>query len=225
LRRPFCPGDTLYVYTGHDEAPATGTSFQMSNWHVFSTKDMAHWTDHGAVMSLSTFSWASANAWAGQAIERSGRFYWYVPMSHRTVSGFAIGVAVGNSPIGPFTDARGSALITNNMTTNVSIDYDDIDPSAFVDDDGQAYLYWGNTSCKVVRLAASMTETTGSIVYLDLPGFTEAPYINKINGTYYLSYASGPPPIPGRSWKPRETPRVASARARRGRRGRMPGVA
>ncbi|MGC4066644.1 MAG: family 43 glycosylhydrolase [Polyangiaceae bacterium] len=183
---------TFYVYTGHDEAPANGTAFVMRDWHVFSSKDMAHWRDHGAVLTLGAFKWASANAWAGQVIERNGKFYWYVPVSQRS-GGFAIGVAVGNSPIGPFTDARGSALITNAMTTNVNIDWDDIDPSVLVDDDGQAYLYWGNTSCKVVRLASDMINTTGSITYLNLSGFTEAPYINKINGTYYLSYASGMP--------------------------------
>lgn len=185
--------DTFYVYTGHDEASATDTAFRMKNWHVFSSKDMAHWTDHGAVLSLSNFSWATTDAWAGQVVERDGRFYWYVPMSHRTINGFAIGVAVGASPTGPFTDARGSALITNDKTTDIDISWDDIDPSVFVDDDGQAYLYWGNTSCKVVRLASDMKNTTGDIVYLDLPEFTEAPYVNKINGTYYLSYAAGYP--------------------------------
>jgi len=185
--------DTLYVYTGHDEAGATQESYVMNNWHVFSTRDMAHWKDHGAVMSIGDFSWARGSAWAGQTIERDGKFYWYVPVDHKTIPGFAIGVAVGDSPSGPFEDARGSALITNDMTTNVTIAYDDIDPTAFVDDDGQAYLYWGNTSCKVVKLAADMTSISGSITYLQLQGFTEAPYVNKINGTYYLSYAAGFP--------------------------------
>src|SRR5690606_23324586 len=106
----------------------------------------------------------------------------------------AIGVAVGDTPIGPFVDARGSAIITNNMTTNVNSTWDDIDPAVFVDDDGQAYLYWGNTSCKVIRLADDMINTEGDIKYVsELQGFTEAPYMNKVGDTYFLSFATGWP--------------------------------
>ena len=186
-------GDSVYLYTGHDEASISASGFAMYNWHVFSSADMVNWKDHGPVLSLSSFTWASANAWAGQCIERNGKFYWYVPMSHKTISGFAIGVAVADSPTGPFTDALGKALITNNMTTNVSIDWDDIDPTVFIDDDGQAYLFWGNTSCKYVKLKENMIELEGDIQYLTLPSFTEAPWIHKRNNIYYLSYAASYP--------------------------------
>ncbi len=182
--------DTMYVYTGHDEAASGQNSYVMRDWHVFSSKDMVNWTDHGAALSVGAFSWASADAWAGQCVYRNGKFYWYVPMSHKTISGFAIGVASSTSPTGPFTDARGSALITNNMTTQTSISYDDIDPTVFIDDDGQAYLYWGNTVCKYVKLNADMTSYSGSITTVSLQGFTEAPWLHKRNGTYYLSYAA-----------------------------------
>ena len=64
---------------------------------------MVNWTDHGSPMSLATFSWASANAWAGQAIYRNGKFYWYVPVTDRPPAGWRIGVAVSDSPTGPFT--------------------------------------------------------------------------------------------------------------------------
>jgi beta-xylosidase len=184
----------VYLYTGHDEQAAGGEGFVMNDWHVFSSSDMVNWTDHGEVLKISAFTWARADAWAGQCIERNGRFYWYVPMSHRSINGFAIGVAVADSPTGPFRDARGSALITNDMTRELDITWDDIDPTVLIDDDGQAYLYWGNTHCRVAKLKSNMIELDGPI--MDVPGlngFTEGPYIHKKNGIYYMSFAAGFP--------------------------------
>jgi hypothetical protein len=185
--------DTFYIYTGHDEQAYGLEGYVMRDWHVFSSDDMVNWHDHGAVLKVNDFSWARADAFAGQCVEKDGKFYWYVPMSHKTINGFAIGVAVAVHPTGPFTDAIGAALITNNMTTNISITWDDIDPSVFIDDDGQAYLYWGNSSCKYVKLKENMIEIDGPIHYVSLPLFTEAPWLHKRNDMYYLSYASGWP--------------------------------
>jgi beta-xylosidase len=88
-------------------------------------------------------------------------------------------------------DARGSALITNDMTTEFTkISWEDIDPTVFIDDDGQAYLYWGNTQCYYVKLKKNMIELDGPIVPVHLPRYTEAPWIHKCGDWYYLSYAS-----------------------------------
>ncbi len=184
---------TVYLYTGHDEAALGGSSYVMNNWLCFSSTDMVNWTSRGTALSVSAFSWAKADAWAGQVIYRNGKFYWYICAEHKTISGKAIGVAVSTSPTGPFTDARGSALITNNQTTQTSISWDDIDPTVFIDDDGQAYLYWGNTVCKYVKLNSDMITYSGSIQTVSLPSFTEAPWLHKHNGIYYLSYAYGWP--------------------------------
>jgi beta-xylosidase len=155
---------------------------------------MVNWNPHRSPLAVSDFKWAKGDAWAGQVIERGGKFYWYVPMSHGTISGFSIGVAVSDSPTGPFKDARGSAIITNDMTTDVSIAWDDIDPTVFIDDDGQAYLFWGNQRCRYVKLKANMIEADGPIQKVEnLPGYTEAPWIHKRHGIYYLSYAYGFP--------------------------------
>jgi beta-xylosidase len=88
------------------------------------------------------------SAWAAQAIEKDGKFYFYAPVKHiEPDRGFAIGVGVSDSPTGPFVDARGSALVTNSMTT-VGRDYDqDIDPTVFIDDDGTPWLMWGHFTC------------------------------------------------------------------------------
>lgn len=184
---------TVYLYTGHDEPPDGQDRYVMNDWLLFSSKDMVKWKAHGSPLSVKDFSWAASSAWAGHVIEKGGKFYWYVPMDHKDIHGKAIGVAVADSPTGPFKDARGSALITNDMTKQAKISWDDIDPAAFIDDDGQAYLFWGNTVCYYARLKPNMTELDGPIMTVDLPAFTEAPWIHKRGGVYYLSYATGFP--------------------------------
>src|SRR5918999_4111263 len=90
---------TLYVYTGHDEAPLGFNDFVMRDWHVYSTTDAVHWTDHGVRLALSDFAWANANAWAGDVVERDGKFYWYVPVNQAATNSMSIGVAVGDTPL------------------------------------------------------------------------------------------------------------------------------
>ncbi|MFD1258598.1 glycoside hydrolase family 43 protein [Mucilaginibacter terrae] len=183
--------DKVYLYTGNDVAPKNQARYVMHNWLVFSSPDMVTWTEHSIPLKTTDFAWAKDDAWAGQVIERNGKFYWYVAINHGTIHGKAIGVAVSNSPIGPFKDARGSAIITNDMTTEAKISWDDIDPTVFIDDDGQAYLMWGNTTCHYAKLNSNMTELDGPIMKVEgLHKFTEAPWLHKRNGWFYLSYAT-----------------------------------
>ena len=146
---PLVYNGRVYLYTGHDEDGST--TFNMQEWRVWSSDDMANWTDHGSPMNLDTFSWARSDAWAGQAIERGGKFYWYVPVINDATGGSAIGVAVSDSPTGPFRDALGHPLIVSS----------EIDPSVFIDTDGQAYLYWGNPNLWYVKLNADMISLLG----------------------------------------------------------------
>lgn len=181
---------TVYLYTGHDECPDRQDRYVMHEWLCFSSTDMVNWKEHQIPLRVKDFTWAKDDAWAAQVIERDGKFYWYVSVTHGTIHGKAIGVAVSDSPTGPFRDARGSALITNDMTTDTKISWDDIDPTVFVDDDGQAYLFWGNTKCRWIKLKDNMIEQDGPIHTIDsLPNFTEAPWIHKRGDWYYLSYA------------------------------------
>ena len=183
----------VYVYAGHDEAAAGQNQYVMNEWLCYSSSDMVTWTEHPVPLRVSTFAWARADAWASQVIERNGKFYWYATVDHRTVPGKSIGVAVANSPTGPFVDARGTALVTNNMTTAVNSFFDDIDPTVFIDRTGQAYLYWGNSACYYAKLKANMTEFDGPIQTIPLPAFTEAPWVHQRGAWYYLSYATGFP--------------------------------
>ncbi len=190
---------TVYLYTGHDEAADRATNYRMNEWLCFSSTDMVHWTAHGSPMSLKDFAWARSDAWAGQVIERNGKFYWYAPM-HLKTSGYGIGVGVSDSPTGPFKDALGKPLTTSDMTpdpknvTGATVTWDDIDPTVFLDDDGQAYLIWGNCKCYWAKLKANMTELDGAIGTFDgLTEYEEAPWVYKRNGKYYLAYAAGFP--------------------------------
>jgi beta-xylosidase len=181
--------DKVYLYTGHDVAPPKENRYVMHDWLCFSTSDMVNWTEHPSPLNVKDFTWAKDDAWASQVIERNGKFYWFVAITHATIPGKAIGVAISDSPTGPFKDAIGSALITNDMTTDTKISWDDIDPTVFVGDNKQAYLFWGNTILHYVKLKENMTEMDGPIQTIDLPHFTEAPWIHRRNGWYYLSYA------------------------------------
>ena len=196
---PMVHNGRLYVYTGHDEDVTVNNFFTMNEWRVYSTTDVVNWTDHGSPLRYSNFTWAKGDAWAGHCIPRNGKFYFYVPMTQKS-GAMGIGVAVSNSPTGPFTDALGRPLVTTGTG--------DIDPNAFIDDDGQAYLYWGNPNLWYVKLNADMTSYAGSPVQVSLTtagfgtrkdtaratSYEEGPWFYKRDGRYYLVYpANGIP--------------------------------
>ncbi|MGO8763526.1 MAG: family 43 glycosylhydrolase [Limisphaerales bacterium] len=192
---PMVYDGTLYLYTSHDENDAFG--FKMLNWKCYTTTDMVNWTDHGSVASLTNFPWAAASisgwggfsngAWAPQCIERNGKFYMFCPLQGR-----GIGVLVSDSPFGPFTDPLGKPLIGGQ--------YDSIDPTEYIDDDGQAYLYWGNPNLWYVKLNKDMISYSGAITkdpsFAKVRGkpdpfhYQEGPWFYKRNGHYYMAYAS-----------------------------------
>lgn len=107
---PYVHGDTLYLFTDHDEDDAQ--YFKMKDYLLFSTTDMANWTYRGTPLSTATFSWARQgdNAWAAQCVERNGRWYWYVAIEDSTLHQHCIAVASAPSPTGPYTDPLGHAL-------------------------------------------------------------------------------------------------------------------
>ena len=182
--------DVFYLYAGQDAGDGKG--YHIPNWVVFSTEDMETWTEYPIPLKAEDFKWSTGpSAWASEVVERDGKFYWYTSTEHATIPGKAMGVAVSDSPTGPFVDARGSALVTNDMTTQwATHSWDDIDPTVFIDDDGQAYIYWGNLQCYYAKLKDNMIELDGEIMPVELPDFEEAPYIHKRGDWYYLSYAS-----------------------------------
>lgn len=179
--------DTVYIYTGHDEAEEGGDGYVMKNWHIFSSADMDTWTSRGEALSINSFSWMTWHAWASHVVHRNGKFYWYV--TGWDGSDFAIGVAVADHPAGPYRDALGKALITGSMTGS-EVNYD-IDPATFIDDDGQAYIYWGNGAVKGYKLKENMIELEGDMFDVTPPSFTEAVYMHKRKDYYFMTYAYG----------------------------------
>lgn len=202
---PMVYKETVYVYTG-DDIPGYGF-YYMTKWRVHSSTDMVNWTDYGTPISLESFSWARDRAWAAQCIERNGKFYWYM-CAQTTQNNMSIGVAVSDSPTGPFKDALGKPLITTGTWAN-------IDPTVYIDDDGQAYLYWGNGGLFYVKLNKDMISYSGDIVSVPLTvetfggtrrarnsettnsgdvtknkdTYVEGPWFYKRNSKYYQMFA------------------------------------
>lgn len=183
---------TVYLYTSHDLDGQS--SYLMNDVTCISTTDMKNWTDHGEVFNATTGTTWAKNAWAPCAVERDGKFYLYFGDGNRS-----IGVAVSNSPTGPFVDAKGSAVITKSLAnSNVPWCYD---PSVFIDDDGQAYCYFGGGdpkgdptlyNARVIKLGNDMISTVGDAVTIPASGFFEGAHIHKrtVNGVkkYYFSF-------------------------------------
>ena len=202
---PMVSNGRVYLITTHDENAAgqpcsAVAGYTLCQWFAYSSADMVNWTDHGVVASWKSFSWASTAAWAPQAIPRNGKFYLYVPLSN-TSGATVIGVGVSNSPIGPYTDAIGKPLVTAGCSGGSG----DIDPTVFIDDDGQAYLYFGRSVPGYVKLSSDMISYSGNVqcptvntqTFGPAPSaggfpsqYEEGPWIMKHGTTYYLAYAA-----------------------------------
>lgn len=176
----------LYVYPSHDIDPPRGCDL-MDKYHVFSTDDMINWTDHGEIFGAADVPWGRAEGgfmWAPDCAYKNGTYYIYFP--HPTGSGDAwnstwkIGVATSSEPAANF-EVQGYIEGLKSM----------IDPCVFVDDDGQAYLYYGGGGqCEAGKLKDNMVEIDGTMKPMQgLTDFHEGTWVHKFNGKYYLSYA------------------------------------
>lgn len=179
--------DHLYVVVTHDQDNQQGYG-QLIDYYLFSTTDMVNWQDHGIIWnSPRDTSWAKL-AYAPDLIERNGKFFLYFPNG-----GDSIGVAVADRPEGPYRDPLGHPLV-DRKTPNADVPWL-FDPAVFIDDDGQAYLYFGGggpDSARVIRLNGDMISTKGEALAIDAPHFFEASYLHKSGGTYYFTYSTNP---------------------------------
>lgn len=178
----------IYMYPSHD-IPSVITHhdgsawFSMPDYHVFSSEDLASWTDHGVILRQEDVPWGKPDAyamWAPDCVQKDGKYYFYFPDAPAAGWGFGIGVAVSDNPEGPFTPQQ------KPIEGVVGID-----PCVLVDDDGKAYIYWSGMGLRGCRLADNMLELEGEQVRLDEPlpeGFKEGPFAFKHKGKYYLTY-------------------------------------
>ena len=185
-------GNTVYAYVGQDKA-SVGGWFNMPNWLCYSTTDMKNWTAHGPVLAANDFANAnSGSAWAAQVVEKDGKYYYYVTLDRK--EGHFITVAVGDSPTGPFKEARpGKPLITDDMTKDSHRPNADIDPTILIDDDGTPWMAWGNGDCYMVKLNRNMVELDGPITKVPFRNYSEGPWLFKRDNLYYNVYAADAP--------------------------------
>lgn len=178
-------GDTLWLFAGHD-MEGNQQNYIMRDWLLYSTTDMKHWTEYPSPLNIEAFKWAnSKQAYAGHVVKRGGKYYWYV-----STNWCGIGVAVSDKVTGPYKDALGKPLLTNADCFDSKHSWACIDPAILIDDDNTPYIIWGNRECYIAKLKDNMTEIDGKVQRIDVPNFTEAPWLHKYNGKYYLTYAS-----------------------------------
>ena len=146
---PLVVGDRLYVYTGEDiykdgENIGLPGNYNIADWRVYSTTDMVHWRSHGVKLRPEDFPDGKKGiAWAAQCIQKGDKFYWYVTYN-TPEGGQCIGVAIGDTPVGPFVP-HPKPLVVDSDTPD-GRGWNDIDPTVLIDDDGTAWLAWGQTS-------------------------------------------------------------------------------
>jgi beta-xylosidase len=219
--------DKVYLYVDKDAAAVGGSGYVITDWLLYETSDMIKWESKGSIATCKSLSWCTVGSDGGlaapQVIERDDKdgnpkFYLYGPANNG--QGISIAVMVADKPEGPFKDARGIPIITPADTANMGATHSwrNLDPTAFVDDDGQAYLAWGNQIFFTVKLEDDMIHLKGETYTLDAAGkmqnrsisnvkitahpkastgdwsdYEEAPWLSKHGSLYYLTYAAGFP--------------------------------
>ena len=190
----------VYLYPSHDIVPPAGQRqdwFCMEDYHVFSSENLTDWTDHGVIVTQNKVPWVrpdSYSMWAPDCIERNGKYYFYFPSAPMDGRGFGIGVAIADSPEGPFICQPEPIKGVNG-----------IDPCVLQASDGNAYLFWGAGRCaklkdnmieiaddtptEKVKWGDREFEMRGVNCLKDLPNRqAEGPFAFEYNGNYYLTY-------------------------------------
>jgi len=167
--------DTYYVYPTSDKE-----GWQTTDFSVWSSKDLVHWKHDGMILDAAhELKWAKIRAWAPAAIRRDGKYYLYFAAEQK------IGVAVSDSPTGHFVDPLGRPLVSPDSRYPGQT----IDPFVFIDDDGQAYLYYGQGYLYAYKLKADMITLDGPPVRMTPPHFNEGVFMFKRNGLYYFMWS------------------------------------
>lgn len=167
-----------WIYPSTDEPGSTSWN-EMRRWHTYSSTDLVNWKNEGEIFSLADISWANEAAFAPDAIYWKNKYYFFFP------AGFKIGVAVSDSPNGPFKDAIGKPLISEEAIDGVL----SFDPMIFIDDDQTPYLFYGGgNGVAVVKLKDNLIELNGPIQKLPLKNYGEGIWVHKKDDVYYFSY-------------------------------------
>ena len=190
----------VYLYPSHDIFPPEGQRqdwFCMEDYHVFSSENLTDWTDHGVIVTQNKVPWVrpdSYSMWAPDCVERNGKYYFYFPSAPKDGRGFGVGVAIADSPEGPFIPEPEPIKGING-----------IDPCVLLASDGNAYIFWGAGRCaklkdnmkeiaddtptETVKWGDREFEMKGVNCLKGLPSRqAEGPFAFEYNGNYYLTY-------------------------------------
>ncbi|MEQ1822244.1 MAG: glycoside hydrolase family 43 protein [Fimbriimonadaceae bacterium] len=187
---PVFPGDyadpELHLFAGkYFIYPTFSAAYEKQTFYdCFSSSDLSHWTKHEKILEFKDIPWSTNRAaWAPSVIERDGTYFMYFSAG----DGAGIGVATSRKPEGPFKDVLGRPLIKEYINGAQPID-----AMAFIDDDGQAYLYYGGWKhCNVVKLKRNMIETEGEFLEITPDNYVEGPFMLKKDGKYYFMWSEG----------------------------------
>jgi len=197
-------GDRIYVYPSHDIKAPEGVRqdwFCMSDYHVFSSDNLVDWTDHGVILDQKDVPWGNPTAysmWAPDCVQgKDGRYYFFFPNAPKEGRGFGVGVAISDTPYGPFKAEPENIKGVSG-----------IDPCVLQASDGNNYIFWGGGGLRVAKLKDNLLELaddnpTSTVKFgehemtfvgvdcsKDLPraGLQEGPFAFERDGKYYLTY-------------------------------------
>jgi len=184
-----------YIYSTTDGTPGWGGH----DFSVFSSTNLIDWTDEGKMLDVKgdQVKWATGNAWAPCIIEKKGKYYFYFSAHNPQTNRKEIGVAVSDSPTGPFVDS-GAPIITDNDRPKEAHGGQAIDVDVFKDPkSGKCYLYWGNGFMAGAELYDDMLSVKKeTITHLTPKGgtlqtwaFREGAYVFYRRGTYYFMWS------------------------------------
>jgi len=199
--------DRVYIYMTGDiveydeEGKVKNNSYSKINkLNVISSADLVNWTDHGSINAAGpngAAKWGN-NSWAPAVAHKkiNGKDKFFIYFAN---GGNGIGVLTSDSPIGPFVDPLGKALISRSTPNCANVAWL-FDPAVLVDEDGSAYLYFGGGvpqgkeanpgTGRAVKLGDDMISLDGDPISLDIPYLFEDSGINRIGDTYYYSYCT-----------------------------------
>jgi beta-xylosidase len=166
---------TYYIYPTSDK-----DGWQTTDFSTWSSTDLIHWKNEGMILDVTRdLKWAKVRAWAPAAVRRDSKYYFYFAAEQK------IGVAVSDSPAGRFVDPLGRPLLSPDARYPGQV----IDPFVFIDDDAQAYLYYGQANLYAYRLKPDMITLDGPPVRMTPSHFNEGVFMFKRNGLYYFMWS------------------------------------
>ncbi len=196
----------IYLYPSHDIHPSSNPNpsqpdwFCMADYHVFSSDNLTDWTDHGVILDQKDVPWgdpAGFSMWAPDCVKgKDGRYYFYFPDKPKEGRGFGVGVAISDTPYGPFKPEEKNIQGLSG-----------IDPCVLQASNGKNYIFWGGGGLRGAELKDNMLELaddtpsetikrgnfemkiTGVDVAKPLPeGFKEGPFAFERQGKFYLTF-------------------------------------